>query len=168
MIASLGGSVVEAVGEKRATWRKWNLTAEAARQTMQYRFASTEDREAVVGMVVDAAERVSLRITPPELASSPEVFRRPDDTSRFRPVGSTVFTSEETLAAEARLLERSRTTTAPTVPVEVIERITRRPDREGRLLGEDQAAALAKIAISGRAVDVLVGPAGAGNTTCRV
>lgn len=165
VIDSLGRSVVEAVGEKRATWRKWNLTAEAARQTMQYRFASTEDREAIVGMVVDAAERVSLRITPPELASSPEVFRRPDGTSRFRPVGSTVFTSEETLAAEARLIERSRTTTAPTVPVEMIEKITRRPDREGRLLGEDQAAALAKIAISARAVDVLVGPAGAGKTT---
>jgi conjugative relaxase-like TrwC/TraI family protein len=165
VIDSLGHSVVEVVGEKRATWRKWNLAAEAARQTMQYRFASTEDREVVVGMVVDAAERASLRITPPELASSPELFRRPDDTSRFRTVGSTVFTSEETLAAESRLLERSRTTTAPTVPVEVIEKITRRPDREGRLLGEDQAAALAKIAISGRAVDVLVGPAGAGKTT---
>lgn len=165
VIDSLGGSVVEAVGEKRATWRKWNLTAEAARQTMRYRFANTEDREAIVGMVVDAAERASLRITPPELASSPGVFRRPDDTSRFRPVGSTVFTSEETLAAEARLLERSRATTAPTVPVEVIEKITRRPDREGRLLGENQAAALAKIAVAGRAVDVLVGPAGAGKTT---
>ncbi|MGB4956835.1 MAG: MobF family relaxase, partial [Candidatus Saccharimonas sp.] len=153
VIDSLGRGVVEAVGEKRATWRKWNLTAEAARQTMQFRFASTEDREAVVGMVVDAAERASLRITPPELASSPGVFRRTDDTSRFRPVGSMVFTSEETLAAEARLLERSRTITAPTVQVKVIEKIARRPDREGRLLGEDQAAALAKIAVSGRVVD---------------
>ena len=57
VIDSLGRSVVEAVGEKRATWRRWNLTAEAARQTMQYRFASTEDREAVVGMIVDAADK---------------------------------------------------------------------------------------------------------------
>ena len=35
-------------------------------------------------------------------------------------------------------------------------------------LGDDQAEALAKIAVSGRIVDVLVGPAGAGNTTCRI
>lgn len=165
VIASLGRSVVEAVGEKRSTWRRWNLTAEAARQTMPYRFATTQDREAVVGMVVDAAERASIQLTPPELASSPVVFRRADGSSRFRPVASTVYSSPDLLAAEDRLLERARTMTAPTVPVEVVEKVTRRPDRDGRLLAVDQAAALIGIAISGRAVDVLVGPAGAGKTT---
>ncbi|MBD8054467.1 relaxase domain-containing protein [Rhodococcus ruber] len=165
VIDSLGHSVVEAVGEKRSTWRRWNLTAEAARQTMPYRFATTQDREAIVGMVVDAAERASIRLTPPELASSPAVFRRPDDTSRFRPVGSTVYSSPGILAAEDRLLSRARSITAPVVPVESIEKVARRPDREGRFLSDDQAAALAGVAISGRAVDVLVGPAGAGKTT---
>src|SRR5699024_12822426 len=38
-------------------------------------------------------------------------------------------------------------------------------DAEGRMLGEDQAEALMKIAVSGRVLDVLVGPAGAGKTT---
>ncbi|WP_246159776.1 MobF family relaxase [Microbacterium rhizomatis] len=165
VIASLGRSVVEAVGEKRSTWRRWNLTAEAARQTMPYRFATTQDREAVVGMVVDAAEHASLRLTPPELASSPAVFRRSDGTSRFRPTASTVYSSEELLAAEDRLRERARARTAPTVPVEVVEKVAGRPDRDGRLLGADQAAALVAVAVSGRVVDVLVGPAGAGKTT---
>ncbi len=165
VIASLGGSVVEAVGEKRSTWRRWNLTAEAARQTMRYRFASTEDREAVAGLVVDAAEAASLRLTPPELASSPAVFQRPDGTSVFRPKYSTVFSSGELLAAEGRLLERARATTGPTVPLATVERIAARPDRKGQMLGDDQAAALAKVAVSGRVVDVLVGPAGVGKTT---
>ncbi|WP_282856383.1 MobF family relaxase [Pseudoclavibacter helvolus] len=165
VIASLGQSVVETVGEKRSTWRRWNLTAEAARQTMGYRFASTEDREAVVGLVVDAAEAASLRLTPPELASSPAVFQRPDGTSVFRPKHSTVFSSEPLLAAEDRLLERARTTTGPTVRLATVERIAARPDRKGHTLGDDQAGALAKIAVSGRVVDVLVGPAGAGKTT---
>ncbi|MCO5294422.1 MAG: relaxase domain-containing protein [Homoserinimonas sp.] len=165
VIASLGRSVVEAVGEKRSTWRRWNLTAEAARQTMPYRFATTQDREAVVGMVVDAAEHASIRLTPPELASSPTVFRRGDGSSRFRPVASTVYSSPDILAAEDRLLERARTMTSPTVPVAVVEKVTRRPDRDGRLLADDQAAGLVGIAISGRVVDVLVGPAGAGKTT---
>lgn len=168
VIASLGVDVVAAVGEKRSTWHRWNLTAEAARQTMGYRFASTEDREAVVGLVVDAAEAASLRLTPPELASSPAAFRRPDGTSVFRPKHSALFSSEVLLAAEDHLLERSRTTTAPTVPLTTVERITKRPDSKGRMLGDDQAAALTKIAVSGRMIDVLVGPAGAGNTTCRV
>jgi len=168
VIASLGQSVVEAVGEKRSTWRRRNLTAEAALQTMGYRFASTEDREAVVGLVVDSAEAASLRLTPPELASSPAVVQRPDGTSVFRPKRSAVFSSEVLLAAEDRLLERARTTTGPTVPLAVVERIATRPDRKGHTLGDDQAAALAKTAVSGRIVDVLVGPAGAGNTTCCV
>lgn len=165
VIASLGRSVVETVGEKRPTWRRWNLTAEAARQTMQYRFATTQDREAVVGMVVDVAEQASLRLTPSELASSPALFRRSDATSVFRPKGSTVYSSEELLAAEDRLLERSRAIKAPTIPVKVIEKVAARPDREGRLLGDDQAGALASVAVSGRVLDVLVGPAGAGKTT---
>ncbi|WP_090584813.1 MobF family relaxase [Arthrobacter subterraneus] len=165
VIAEFGRTVVETVGEKRSTWRRWNLTAEAARQTMGYRFASTEDREAIVGLVVDAAESASLRLTPPELATSPALFRRPDGSSVFRPKHSTVFSSEELLAAEDRLLERSRTTTGPTVTLSAVEEVTAKPDREGRLLGDDQGAAIAAVAVSGRVVDVLVGPAGAGKTT---
>lgn len=165
VIAALGQSVVEAVGEKRSTWRRWNLTAEASRQTMGYRFASTVDREAVVGLVVDAAEAASLCLTPPELASSPVVFQRPDGTSVFRPKHSTVFSSETLLAAEDRLLERARTMSGPIVSLTTVEKVTARPDRHGRMLGEDQADALAKIGVSGRQIDVLVGPAGAGKTT---
>jgi len=165
VVRGLGESVVSAVGEKRSTWRLWNLTAEAARQTMRYRFASTRDREAIIGMVVDAAEAVSIRLTPPELASSPAVFRRSDESSVFRPKNSTVFSSGELLDAEERLLQLAHTTTGPTVSLATVERVTRKPDREGLVLGEDQASALTEIAVSGRVVDLLVGPAGAGKTT---
>lgn len=165
VIANLGSSVVATVGEKRSTWRRWNLTAEAARQTMGYRFASMRDREAVIGMVVDAAEGASFRLTPPELASSPAVFRRADESSVFRPKNSTVFSSGELLDAEDRLLQLSRTMSGPTIPLATIERAARKPDNERRMLGADQASALVRIAVSGRAIDVLVGPAGAGKTT---
>lgn len=166
VIGEIGRSVVEVVGEKRSTWRRWNLMAEASRQTMGWRFATMQDREAIVAMVADAAERVSLRLTPPELATSPVVFRRPDGTSVFRPKSSTVFTSETQLAAEDRLLERASNLAGPTVALATVEKITRRADPEGRMLGDDQADALIRIAVSGRMLDVLVGPAGAGNTTC--
>lgn len=142
--------------------------AEASRQTMCWRFATMRDREAVVSMVADAAEQVSLRLTPPDLVSSPLSFRRGDGTSVFRPRHSTIFSSEMQLQAEDRLLDRARTLTGPTVPLTTVEKITSRPDHEGRMLGADQADALTRIAVSGRLLDVLVGPAGAGNTTCRV
>jgi conjugative relaxase-like TrwC/TraI family protein len=161
VIADVGVSVVGAVREKRSTYRHWNLWAEASRQTMGWRFATVEDREAVVGMVVDAAERESLRLTPPELATSPGVFRRPDGSTLFRPRHYAVFTSQELLAAEDRLLARSSDLTAPSVGPEVIERVA----RQHHQLSAEQAETLARIAVSGRQVDLLVGPAGAGKTT---
>ncbi|WP_027588349.1 MobF family relaxase [Acidipropionibacterium acidipropionici] len=164
-ISQLGESVVAVVGEKRSTWRRWNLYAEASRQTMGLRFASTEDRHAILGMITDAAENASLRLTPPELAVSPVVFRRDDGTSVFRPKHSTVFSSEDLLTAEDRLLERARTLTGPVVDMATVEKITSSPDPQGRRLGSDQADALVRVAVSGRVLDVLVGPAGAGKTT---
>ncbi|WP_300081988.1 MobF family relaxase [Propioniciclava sp.] len=165
LIEQVGRSVVEVVGEKRSTWRRWNLMAEAARQTMGWRFATVEDREAITAMVADAAEQASLRLTPPELAVSPVEFRRLDGTSVFRPKHSTVFSSDTLLAAEDRLLQRARATTGPSIDLATVETITSKPDAEGRVLGPDQAEALASVAVSGRVVDVLVGPAGAGKTT---
>jgi conjugative relaxase-like TrwC/TraI family protein len=164
VIEDFGVRVVEAVVEKRSTWRRANLYAEAARQTLGWRFATIADREAVTGLVVDAAERGSLRLTPPELASTPQVFVRSDGTSAFRPKHSTVFSAEHLLAAEDRLLERAEMTTAPTVAIELVDGIATRPIKGSRLAPE-QAQAIAKIAVSGRVVDLLIGPAGAGKTT---
>src|SRR5665811_2573185 len=164
LIVEVGSSVVEQVSEKRSTWRHWNLWAEASRQTMEWRFASVQDREAVVGMVVDAARRASLSLTPPELAMSPAVFRREDGSSRFHPRHSDVFSSAELLAAEDRLLARANNTEAATVDLEVVEEVTSR-EVLGHLLSDEQAQTLAAIAVSGRQVDLLIGPAGAGKTT---
>jgi conjugative relaxase-like TrwC/TraI family protein len=161
VIADVGVSVVGAVREKRSTYRHWNLWAEASRQTMGWRFATVEDREAVVGMVVDAAERESLRLTPPELATSPGVFRRPDGSTVLRPRHSVVFTSQELLAAEDRLLARSEDRTAPALARDVLERAA----RKDHLLSAEQVETLAQVVVSGRQVDLLVGPAGAGKTT---
>ncbi len=165
VIRDIGRTVVETVGEKRSTWRRWNLMAEATRQTMGWRFATMTDRESVIAMVTDAAQLASLRLTPPEFSLSPVVFRRDDGTSVFRPVNSAIFTSEGQLLSEDRLLERSRDLTGPTVSLATVEKITRKPDADGLVLGEDQADALTRIAVSGRVLDVLIGPAGAGKTT---
>ena len=163
-ISMLGMSTITAVSEKRATWRHWNLAAEASRQLIQLRFASALDREAVVGLVVDAAERASLQITPPELASSPPEFQREDGTSVFRPMHSTVFTSAALLDAEARLLARAENMGASTTATPLLRSAASEELPVGKL-SQDQVDALASIAHSGRSVDVLVGPAGAGKTT---
>lgn len=163
-IDDLGQIVMMTVGEKRSTWRRWNLHAEASRQIMGLRFATIEDRDTITGMIVDAAERASLRLTPPELTTSPAQFRFPEGATRFRPRHATVYSSEDLLSAEDRLLRRAETTTAPTVTLQTIARQTLHSQRGIPALSQDQVAALTAVAVSGRTVDVLVGPAGAGKT----
>jgi conjugative relaxase-like TrwC/TraI family protein len=160
-VRALAADVVDAVSVKRSTWSHWNLLAEASKQTMDLRFASTTDREAIVGMIVDAAEQASVSLTPPELAVSPSAFRRTDGTSVFRPRHSVKFSSQAVLEAEARLLDRSSALGAPTTSRVIVERVARRAAK----LSAEQRAAIESIAVSGRHLDLLVGPAGAGKTT---
>lgn len=165
LIDEFGAQVIDVVGGRRATWRRWNLHAEASRQTMTWRFASTADREAIVDLVVEAAERHSLRLTPPELASSPQVFRRDDGTSMLRPKHATVFSSTVLLDAEDRLLALAGDESGPTVPILIVDRVTRRTLPGGVRLSGEQARAVVAITTSGRVLDILVGPAGTGKTT---
>ncbi|GAA4823940.1 MobF family relaxase [Nocardioides caeni] len=161
-IEAIGAEVVAAVAVKRAVWTHWNLMAEAAKRTMDLRFATTEDREAVLGLVVDAAQARSVVLTPPELAVSPVRFQREDGTSRFRPRHGEKYSSIAVLEAEGRLLARAEKVTAPTVSVGVAGRAC----GNGKVsLTDQQRRAVESICRSGRQVDLLVGPAGAGKTT---
>lgn len=161
-IEAISADVVAAVSVKRAVWTHWNLMAEASKQTMDLRFATSEDREAVVGLVVDAAQLRSVVLTPPELATSPIRFQREDGTSRFRPRHGEKYSSVAVLEAEARLLARAEKVTAPTVAASFAARAA----ATGKVrLSAQQRCAVESICRSGRQVDVLVGPAGAGKTT---
>ena len=163
-LVALGQAVVEQVQEKRSTWGRWNLSAEASRQTMGLRFAVTSDREAVVGLITDAAEAASLRLTPPELTTAPIAFQRSDGSSVFRPRQSTIYTSIALLAAEDRMLNLSRSADGPALDPAHAAQVASSPDEQGRVLSADQQRVVERIATSGRQVDVLVGPAGAGKT----
>ena len=72
-VVEVARATVGAVSENRSTWKHWNLWAEASRQTLEWRFASTPDREAAVAAVVEEAKRISISLTPPELAYSPDI-----------------------------------------------------------------------------------------------
>jgi conjugative relaxase-like TrwC/TraI family protein len=161
-IEAIAADVVATVEVKRAVWTHWTLMAEASKQTMDLRFATTADRESVVSMVVDAAQRQSVSLTPPELASSPIRFQREDGTSVFRPRHSAMYSSTAIMEAEARLLDRSEAMGAPTVRLSTLARVV--VHSSGRL-STQQRTALESVVVSGRKLDLLVGPAGAGKTT---
>lgn len=163
VVEHLAGTVVDVVSERRTTWRRWNLHAEASRQTAHLRMATPTDRERLVSRVVEAAESRSLALSPPDLGPVPAVLRRKDGSSRLRPAHTRIFTSADLLAAEDRLRELGGDTSGPAVGADVI-RLTSSTAAQPAL-GDDQLAALTAVASSGRLVDLLVGPAGAGKTT---
>ncbi len=94
------------------------------------------------------------------------MFQRADGTSRFRPRGSEIYTTQDLLDAEARLLDASRAVVGPSVsPIVAADVCSRIPSGTDHRLSADQAAAVQQIVVSGRVVDVLVGAAGTGKST---
>ena len=161
----LAAVVLRAVEEKRSTWSRWNLHAEAARQLMGSRFVTARDRLDATERVVALAISESVLLTSPELASTPQTLQRADGTSMFAHQYAEKYTSHTLLDAEARLLDAGRDTSAPIVPSgEVEHALASPPPRRRYPLGAGQADAVCAIASSGQVLDVLVGPAGSGKT----
>src|ERR1019366_8352197 len=159
MLTEVGVIAVNVVAEKRSTFSRANVFAEVLRQIHGVRFASADDRMAVVERTVHLALADVLLISAPELVHNPARFTRPDGTSKFRARGFEVYTTQALLDAE-------RCTQSPRVGIRIVADVAAE-NLPGRAhgLSADQGLAVEQIATSGRVVDVLVGPAGTGKST---
>ncbi len=170
LVTVLATDTLNAVMERRSTWTRWNVLAEAARQCRGLRMQDDEQRHALHERVVGAVLAGCLALDPPELFTLPQEYRRPDGVSVFTRAGEDQYTHREILAAEDRLLAAHADTTGPTVraPQPTIESGSANPAAGPgpvRRLAPDQLHAVATVATSSRRVEVLVGPAGSGKTT---
>src|SRR5579875_2376915 len=166
ILADAARAVRDAVSSRRATFSRHNVTAEALRLLHGVRFVSPDERVATAERITTLALDHSLLLNPPTCAPTPEHYLRADGTSRLHPESHKLYTTEEIIQAEARLLDASHRTGGPSVPREIVAQVADRPlpAREERL-SVDQALAVEKVATSGRLLDVLVGPAGTGKST---
>jgi conjugative relaxase-like TrwC/TraI family protein len=166
MLRDVGRLAASTVAEKRATFTRANLLAEVHRQLHGIRFASPEDRISVAERTSDLALNESLLVSGPEMHHVPGRFLRADGTSKFRGRGTEIYTTQALLAAEGRLLAAGRATSGPVVDRSAVAAVAD-ADLPGKAYGlsTDQAVAVESIATSGRALDVLVGPAGTGKST---
>lgn len=165
-LAELAAVTLGGLQDRRATWNRWNVRAEAARATRGLRMASTADRLTLIDRVtIRVLDGLCVALDPPALFDVPERWRRPDGASAFTRSHETAHTSPAILDAETRLLAAAADTTGPRAhpaTASSASRATTAGDAGG--LHPDQAAAVAAVVGSGRRVDVLVGPAGAGKT----
>ena len=169
MLTAAAAQALTKVAEHRATFTRGNVFAEVLRVIHGVRFADPGDRELVADRVTTMALDRAVMLTPPEIGIVgiiPESLRRPDGTSKFRARGSEVYSTQELLDAEDRLLQAGRTTSGPAVSHALARQVTTRslPGLQHPLSPEQQAA-VAAVVTSGRVLDVLVGPAGTGKST---
>ncbi len=169
VVEQLAETTLAAAGERRSTWTRPNLLAEAARATRTVRARAPADRLALLDRIVDAAIAKCVALDPPAMFTAPTRFTRPDGTSVFTRPDEHAYTTREVLDAEARLQAATATTDAPAIPDELVAAALTdasglRGSLTGRRLTADQQTAVVAIATSARRVDVLVGPAGTGKT----
>lgn len=164
---ALAARTLDVVASKRSTWSRWNLHAEAMRQiaSADWQFTTPGDAWQVADRVVAEAVTMSIDISAPQIAHTPDAFLTVDGRSQM--AGTQLYTSEHVLAAEDRLIGHARNTDGPAVDLDRAMRIADQPlpGRAYSLDAEDQAPAAVAIATSGRVLDILVGPAGTGKTT---
>jgi conjugative relaxase-like TrwC/TraI family protein len=165
ILADAARAAKEAVSGRQATFGQHNVMAEAIRILHGVRFATPGDRVAVAERITSQALAGSLLLNPPALATPPAGCRRPDGSSRLHRESHNIYTTQEILDAEARLLDAGRRIDAPAVSRQTVAQVAELPLAGERRLSVDQALAVDSIAISGRSLDVLIGPAGTGKST---
>ena len=159
-------AVLAAVSERHATFSRMNVLAEAHRALQGVRFQTPVDRTEVAERVSRLALGASLPVAGPEVCHTPALYLRPDGSSRLRPESRALYTTQALVTPRPGWSPPAGAGSAPAVSTATVARTC-----EGHLPGReyglstDQALVVEKVATSGRALDVLVGPAGTGKST---
>jgi conjugative relaxase-like TrwC/TraI family protein len=166
ILLDIANAALDVVSAKRPTFSRANVQAEIFRQMQGVRFTKPAERILTATRATDLAVAQALLITTPNLHHTPRFLLRADGTSKFRTTGHWIYTTTTLLDAEARLLDAGQRLDAAVVSSTTVAEVT-----EQRLPGKafklsiDQANAVEQITTSGRALDLLVGPAGTGKST---
>lgn len=166
-IEASAAEVLTALGRDRATWSVHNARAATIRATKPWTFRSAADRQGATERILEQVIAQAIPLTPKNELHVPFRFQNPDGTSQFTASAKALYTTTAVFDAETRILAAADTVTAPTVDETIIEELIDTPCVyvSTHTLSDDQADAAAMIARSGRAIDLLVGPAGTGKTT---
>ncbi|MDA3146505.1 relaxase domain-containing protein [Leucobacter sp. UCMA 4100] len=154
------------LAEERSTWRRTNAEKAVYDATAHWRFRSDADRRETVKRITERVLSKAVPLTPTNTRRTPTRFQTQDGATHFQPTAHDLYTTTEVWDAEERLLEAGRRTDWITVDEQIVTGLITAPTGEEQLiLSADQSEAVTNITQSGRLVDVLVGPAGAGKTT---
>jgi conjugative relaxase-like TrwC/TraI family protein len=174
-VASEAANAVGRVSVEKATWTRWNVTAEIERQLRPLRFPAPADRETAVAAVLDHALHpgTAVQLTPDGANLEPAldqrslpVVRRSNGENVLVDHGSARYTTQDLLDAEQRLLEYAHQPTSYALaPDHVHTRVKSFEERNEVRLDPGQRDMVLGFAADPRRLVVGIGPAGAGKTT---
>jgi len=166
ILLDIATTALAVVSSKRPTFSRANVQAEVFRQMQGVRFVMPAERILTATRATDLAVAQALLITTPNLHHTPRFLLRANGTSKFQRTGHWLYTTTTLLDAEARLLDAGQRLDAAVVSSATVTEVTERrlPGKTFKL-SIDQALCVELITTSGRALDLLVGPAGTGKST---
>ncbi len=170
VIDELAIFTVRQASERRSTFSRPNLVAEAERMLMATRFASDADRFAAVDQVVERATQLCVQITPNRLhvdvEALPPVLRRADGRHILDHSDVDMFTTEQILAQERAVIAMAEDGNGPRIDLDDTMRDTLTNLHSGEhSLAVDQRNAIQHIITTNASLTALIGPAGTGKTT---
>ncbi len=161
-VAALAARTRQEVSDYHSHFTTWNIESEAHRQTAHLRVPSGT-RDQLIRQVVDTvlADRETVALQAPSLVehTAPELHRR-NGESVFVEHNSQRYTTHQTLREESRMASWGQLQDGVRISTSAVDKAI-----AGTKLNTAQQQAVASFAQSGRRVQLLVAPAGAGKTT---
>jgi conjugative relaxase-like TrwC/TraI family protein len=160
-ISQLATATRLVVSDKYSHWNRWNVEAEAHRQTAHLRVPADHRAtliQAVTDAVINAGDTVALQA--PVIVAEPPQLRRRSGESVFEEHNSRRYTTEQTLREEGALVAWARRRDGHRLTPHTIEAAMR-----GTRLNAGQQRMITEFARSGLRVQLALAPAGAGKTT---
>ncbi|WP_248283055.1 MobF family relaxase [Streptomyces sp. RLA2-12] len=158
---------IAAVQEQKSTWRRPDLIVELNRQLPDTLggMEAHEVRDLLNRLADEALDPATdngvVCATAPHMVEIPVELQRADGSFVYEPADNNVnrFSTEGHIATEERMRTFAGERGGPTVPSELVEEVIARRGLKGK-----QADFVRSAATSGRKLDLLIGPAGAGKS----
>jgi hypothetical protein len=165
-VAVTVGRVLAAVEERRSTWQRWHVRAEAQRHVRAAQVPADKVEQVGELLLAEVLQTRSISLArPDDGVSEPTVLRRADGSSVYTVAGSELFTSARILAAEQRLVATGDRTDGRVLDAGTVELALLESAANGNALDDGQAALVRAMCSSGARLQLAIAPAGAGKTT---
>ncbi|RJT76972.1 conjugal transfer protein TraA [Arthrobacter cheniae] len=161
--------VVHELAAKRAVWGRNHVIAQTRRHLKEAFPGQTITDETVENVTREATGTHSLQVTPDTITPKLAEFLRADGTSQFQQADVALFTSQEVLNAEHRVLAAGQKIVIPAVSAErfdtlLSQHVEAAAASGGPVLSQGQIDLARAFATDEKLLTLGIGPAGAGKT----